>query len=902
MSSPYLDLQREQITWPDGTAIASPDEVFSRTPTRLTDILLKHKDSLTGLEEVRESHTGIEVPEHWTDLQAQILATKYCRGRNSRLSVKQESSYKEVFGRIVRKIGKVGLEKGYFKSKREASEFTGRLAYAMTNGWCMFNSPVLFNIGAEDWGQPQTPSACFLIGISDSIDSILDTYRVEGKIFQGGSGVGLNLSKLRAKGESLRGGGSSSGPISFMRGLDASAGSIKSGGTTRRAAILRCMDDWHLDVEEFIQCKSIGERVAAALATAGFSTMWNEPGGAYDYSPFQNSNNSVRLSDAFMRSYERDGDWTLHGVVDKTRTKTVKARNLLSQMAQACWESGDPGVQFSDTITAMHTCPNSGPITTANPCAEYNFLDNTSCNLASITLTKFVDESGRFLNERFAAITSMLCRAMDILIEQGEFPDPKIDKGTRDTRPLGIGYSDLGAMLMGAGLGYASPAGLSAVASITAYMTAVGYRESAHLAQEIGPFALYEENMEPFLEVMRKHHQASAQITSTYGTARLTETLLGVDQVWSETVEAVRKYGARNAQMTVTAPVGTISFLMDNSTTGIEPAGGVVLYKNLAGGGVMRLTLGCIKEGLESLGYSPAEVQSIIAYANLKGTLQPFSESGIHPEHEGVFLTAFQSAPGDRTLGAYDHLRILEATQPFLSGASSKTINCPNETTAEQIEAMYVDAWKMGIKCIAVYRDGSKGSQVISSQKKETEKIEEKLLTQEIRPVRKRLPAERQSITRKFQVGMVEGYISVSLFPDTGLPGEVFVNISKEGSTLSGLLDAFATSVSLNLQYGVPLEAMVEKFAMTRFEPSGFTGDPDAPMATSIIDYLFRWMSHRFLQDKEPTVQGSHLEQPTEHKPTAIGVCTKCGQYAMIPDGHCKVCSACGSQEGGCSS
>ena len=907
--SPYLAMQKQEIRWDDGP-ILSPQEVFDRTPTRLTNIVLTHTDSKTGVQSIIEEHNNIEVPEHWTELQAQMLATKYCRGRNSQTSPKCESSYKDVFGRIVRKIATSGLRFGYFVSKTEADAFAGRLAYGMTYGLFMFNSPVLFNIGAEEYGRRQSPSACFILSSEDTLASILDNYRVEGRIFQDGSGVGTNLSKLRAKGESLTGGGMSSGPVSFMRGYDASAGSIKSGGGSRRAACIRILDDTHPDILEFIECKVLGEKVAKALMDGGFSSAWNEEHGAYDLSPFQNANHSVRLSDAYMQAYLSGTDWKLTAITDHSKDRVIPAKTLLRKMAEACWASGDPGVQFDDTINTMHTVSNTDRASGSNPCSEFLHSDDTSCNLASITLTQFLKD-GKFNLNGFCACCSLLTRAMDILIEQGEFPDPRIDANTRSRRPLGVGFSDLGALLMASGIQYGSSDAFDFTGLVTGWMTATVYHESSFVAEEKGPFSLYAENREPFLAVMEKHAEAFRQrAEKANGSNPLVASVRTGSNPWSVTLENLRLHGSRNSQATVLAPVGTISFLMGNSTTGIEPATSVRTYKKLAGGGTLVLTLPCITDALKTLGYTKKEQESILRYAETNGTLQPCTESGLKPEHLPTFLTAFQSAPGDQVLEPKHHMHMLESVAPMLSGASSKTLNCPNSATVEDIEEMFVDAWKRGIKAVAIYRDGSKGSQVISTAKeKSKETIIEKVI--EVRevivktPVRERLPNERASVTKKFQVGPADGYVTVGLYPD-GRPGEIFIEMSKEGSTLSGLLDAFATAISMGLQYGVPLDAMIKKFSRMRFEPAGFTGEKGIPSASSIIDYIFRWIELRFVPTEKASEEANQMETQVEipapviRALEAIGICTRCGGFDLVPNGKCRVCRNCGESDGAC--
>ncbi len=817
---------------------------------------------------VFEQH-GVEVPAVWSQTATNVVASKYFRGRLG--TPEREWSVKQLIDRVVKTIANWGREGRYFASEQDAQVFEEELTHLIVHQQMSFNSPVWFNIGVP--GSPNQASACFILSVRDDMESILEWFQTEGRIFKGGSGSGLNVSTLRSSREHLSGGGLASGPVSFMRGADSVAGSIKSGGTTRRAAKMVVLNADHPDVREFIWCKAKEERKAWALGEAGYDMGLN--GEAWQSIQFQNANNSVRATDDFMRAALEDLDWTLRGVNDAAVVEGVKARGLLREIAEAAWDCGDPGMQFDTTINDWHTIPNSGRINASNPCSEYMSTDDSACNLASLNLLKFADESGEFDAEKFKRAVRVTFTAQEILVGNADYPTKKVERNAKAQRQLGLGYANLGAVLMERGLTYDSDEGRAYAASVTALMTGEAYAQSARIAAnpEIGPFEDYPKNREAMLRVIAKHRTAAYALPEE----KVPATLLGAArEAWDDALALGGVYGFRNAQSTVLAPTGTISFMMDCDTTGIEPDIALVKYKKLVGGGTLKLVNQTVPVALRRLGYDEAQVEAITAYITDKGTIE--SAPGLRDEHVAIFDCAFKAPNGARSIHHMGHIKMMGAVQPLISGAISKTVNLPAEATIEDVTDAFVQSWKHGVKAIAIYRDGSKKTQPVmtsdktSNQKERPDgrasldKKEEVRIVQKegaaapaspevSKPTRRRLPDTRASITHKFSIEGHECYITVGLFED-GTPGELFITMAKEGSTLSGMLDAFARSVSLLLQYGAPLSHLVEKFAHMRFEPSGWTGNAEIGFAKSIVDYVFRWLGLRFLSEDEKAYLG----------------------------------------------
>ncbi|MGB2572064.1 vitamin B12-dependent ribonucleotide reductase [Micromonospora citrea] len=783
---------------------------------------------------------GVEFPESWSVNAANIVTTKYFRGAVG--TPQREWSLKQLIDRVVSTYRKAGEEHGYFASPADAEVFAHELTWMLLHQVFSFNSPVWFNVGTPS---PQQVSACFILAVDDSMDSILDWYKEEGRIFQGGSGAGVNLSRIRSSKELLSSGGTASGPVSFMRGADASAGTIKSGGATRRAAKMVILDVDHPDIEEFVATKAREEDKIRALRDAGFDM---DLGGADIVSvQYQNANNSVRVSDEFMTAVENGGGFDLRGRLDGQTIETIDAKKLFRTIAQAAWECADPGLQYDDTINDWHTCPETGRITASNPCSEYLHLDNSSCNLASLNLMKFLRADGGFEVEKFVRSVEFVITAMDISICFADFPTEKIGETTRAYRQLGIGYANLGALLMASGLPYDSEQGRSVAAAITSLMTGTAYRRSAELAAIVGAYEGYARNAEPHKRVMRKHAAANDAIkpAGTVATAIQRE----ATKQWTEGNKVGDKHGWRNSQASVLAPTGTIGLMMDCDTTGVEPDLALVKFKKLVGGGSMQIVNQTVPRALRSLGYPEEQVEAIVEHIADHGHV--VDAPGLKPEHYPVF----DCAMGERSIAPMGHVRMMAAVQPFISGAISKTVNMPEAATVEDVEKIYFEGWKLGLKALAIYRDNCKVGQPLSVAKPnkaasaveapaEAEKAVEKVV--EYRPVRKRLPKKRPSQTVSFSVGGAEGYLTASSYPDDGL-GEVFLKMSKQGSTLAGVMDAFSVAISIGLQYGVPLETYVSKFTNMRFEPAGMTDDPDVRMAASVMDYIFRRLALDFL-------------------------------------------------------
>ncbi|TME71549.1 MAG: vitamin B12-dependent ribonucleotide reductase [Chloroflexi bacterium] len=791
---------------------------------------------------------AVEVPKFWSQTATNVVASKYFRGKLG--SPERESSVKQMVDRVVDTIARAGFEGGYFASASDRDAFADELKYLMVHQYASFNSPVWFNIGVE--GVPQQASACFILSVEDDMHSILDWFRDEGIIFKGGSGSGVNVSRIRSQKENLSGGGFASGPVSFMRGADSVAGSIKSGGTTRRAAKMVILDADHPDLHEFIWCKAKEEKKAWALGEAGYDMSLN--GEAWQSIQFQNANNSVRVTDEFMKKAQTDEDWSLTARIGGNVLETLKARALLREIAEAAWQCGDPGMQFDTTINDWHTSPASGRINGSNPCSEYMSIDDSACNLASLNLLRFVHSDGEFDVERFRAAVEIVFTAQEILVGHSDYPTAKIAENARSHRQLGLGYANLGALLMQRGLPYDSNQGRAYAAAVTALMTGAAYSQSGRIAEAVGPYEAYPKNKDAHDRVIQMHRLHAYRIRDELLPASL---LSAARQAWDDAVAFGRPAGYRNAQASVLAPTGTISFMMDCDTTGVEPDIALVKYKKLVGGGMLKLVNGSVPTALRRLGYSDTESGAITTYIEQYGTIE--GAPGIKDEDLPVFDCAFKPQNGERTIHHMGHIKMMGAVQPFISGAISKTVNLPETATIDDVTEAYVEAWKHGLKAIAIYRDGSKKVQPVNTTNKESnakavETVVERIV-EVTRPQRRRLADTRASLTHKFSIEGHEGYITVGLFEDN-TPGELFVTMAKEGSTLSGMMDAFATSVSLLFQYGVPLSHLVEKFGHMRFEPAGWTGNPEIGFAKSIVDYVFRWLGNRFLSEPDRAALG----------------------------------------------
>jgi ribonucleoside-diphosphate reductase alpha chain len=798
---------------------------------------------------------GVEVPSGWSVNATNILAQKYFRGALG--TEEREWSLRQVADRVVDTITAWGRKDGYFLDDAEAETFRDELKYTIIHQRAAFNSPVWFNIGVRN--VPQQASACFILAVEDSMDSILNWYTEEGTIFKGGSGAGVNLSRIRSSREGLRGGGTASGPVSFMRGADASAGTIKSGGKTRRAAKMVILNVDHPDIQDYIWCKAIEERTARALRDAGFDMDLD---GKDSHSiQYQNANNSVRVTDEFMHAVVDDTDWHLRGVIDGSIVETVRARDLFRELAEAAWQCADPGLQYDTTINRWHTSPNSGRINGSNPCSEYMHIDNSACNLASLNLLTFLTPDGTFDVEGFRSTVEVVFTAQEILVGNADYPTERIAENSRRFRQLGIGYANLGALLMAEGLPYDSDGGRAWAAALTALLTGHAYATSARTASRMGPFAGFTENRRPMLDVLRMHRDAAARIDEEIVPPEL---LSAAQESWDTAVDIAEEYGVRNAQASVLAPTGTIGLLMDCDTTGVEPDLGLVKTKKLVGGGTMSIVNQTIPRALTRLGYGPTQVEEIIAHIDEHKSI--LGAPHLSADHMPVFACSM----GDNTIHYMGHLRMMGAVQPFISGAISKTVNVPEEVTVEDVEQLHIEAWKLGIKAVAIYRDNCKVGQPLSTTKKSVEegsvtseaglhdaelaekvaKLEQALAKQTTvvvkQPIRERMPRRRRSSTWGFRVADCEGYVTVGEYDD-GRPGEVFMKVAKQGSTLAGIMDAFAISVSLGLQHGVPLATYVKKYTNMRFEPAGMTDDPDLRIAQSLVDYIFRRLAVDYL-------------------------------------------------------
>jgi ribonucleoside-diphosphate reductase alpha chain len=857
----------------------------------------------------------VEIPKFWSQQATNIVVSKYFRGTIG--TPDRERSVKQLIGRVVDTITGWARAQKYFASEDDLQSFSDDLKHLLVYQKAAFNSPVWFNCGFEK--APQC-SACFINSVQDTMESILTLAKTEGMLFKFGSGTGSNLSSIRSSRELLAGGGTASGPVSFMKGFDAFAGVIKSGGKTRRAAKMVILNADHPDVVEFINCKVDEEKKAWALIDAGYDGSFTGP--AYSSVFFQNSNNSVRVTDEFMRAVLDDGDWTTKAVRDASAMDTYKARDLMRQIAEATHICGDPGMQFDTTVNDWHTCPNTARINASNPCSEYMFLDDSACNLASINLMKFLREDGELDPTAFEAACRTMITAQEILVDNSSYPTPAIAKNSHEYRPLGLGYANLGAVLMSRGLPYDGDSGRDYAAAITALMHGAAFAQSARVARDHGgPFSGYEKNREPFMRVMRKHRAALKDINKTHMPKDLFE---AAKNVWDEVIELGEQHGFRNAQATVLAPTGTIGFMMDCDTTGVEPDIALVKYKKLVGGGLMKIVNQTVPMALAKLGYTPQQVKEIVEYIDENETIE--GAPHIKDKDLPVFDCAFKPARGVRSIHYMGHIRMMGAVQPFLSGAISKTVNVPKEATVEEIQQAYIDSWRMGAKAVSIYRDGSKRTQPLNTSR---DKEKATSVASVAGPTRRRLPDERNAITHKFDIAGHEGYITVGLFED-GTPGELFLVMAKEGSTISGFADAFAQAISYALQYGVPLQDLVDKFSHVRFEPSGMTKNPDVRFAKSIVDYIFRWMAAKFLSPEAQFRAGvnnrEELVTSPEQLPLDVAAaagasatavisspktssfaamknqedappCSTCGSI-MVRSGSCYKCANCGTTSG----
>jgi ribonucleoside-diphosphate reductase alpha chain len=787
----------------------------------------------------------VEVPKTWSQMATNVVVSKYFRGAVG--TPERETSVRQLISRVVDTITAWGEAGGAFATREDRETYRAELAYLLVRQHASFNSPVWFNVGVEK--RPQC-SACFINSVEDSMESILSLAKTEGLLFKYGSGTGSNLSNLRSSRERLSSGGSASGPVSFMRGYDAFAGVIKSGGKTRRAAKMVILNADHPDIVEFINCKVKEEKKAWALIDQGYDGSFN--GEAYNSVFFQNSNNSVRVTDDFMRSVVEDGTWTTRAVMTGEPMDTYRARELMQMIAEGTHACGDPGLQFDTTINDWHTCIKTDRIHASNPCSEYMFLNDSACNLASLNLIKFRRQDGEFDVRAFCQAVQIVLLAMEIIVDNSSYPRPRIAENSRRFRPLGLGYANLGALLMARGLPYDSDEGRDYAAAITALMTGQAYATSADMSRRLGPFADYAENREPFLRVIQKHRAAINQINPHRVPADLLD---AVKQIWTEAYTVGHDFGYRNAQVTVLAPTGTIGFMMDCDTTGIEPDIALIKYKKLVDGGLLKIVNHTVPGALERLGYTEDERTRILSYLEENETIE--GAPGLKDEHLPVFDCAFKPQSGQRSIQYMGHIRMMTACQPFLSGAISKTVNMPHESTIDEIMQTYIEAWKMGLKAIAIYRDGSKRLQPLNTGKGKTKP---KLLAPP-EPQRVRLPDERRALTHKFSIMGHEGYLTVGLYPN-GRPGEMFIAMAKEGSVVSGLMDSFATAVSIMLQYGVPLQVLIDKFSHVRFEPSGVTSNPEIPIAKSVMDYIFRWLELKFGDQRAGKTQDDELSDP----------------------------------------
>jgi ribonucleoside-diphosphate reductase alpha chain len=857
----------------------------------------------------------VEVPKGWSQTATNIVASKYFHGKPG--TPEREGSVRQLIKRVVESTVRWGEQGGYFASPQSRDIFRDELTHLLVEQKMAFNSPVWFNVGVQP--KPQC-SACFINSVKDDMVSIMNLAKTEGMLFKWGSGTGTNFSSLRGSHETLSGGGIASGPLSFMKGFDAFAGVIKSGGKTRRAAKMVILNVDHPDIADFIDCKMREERKAHHLIGVGYDASID--GEAYSSIFYQNANHSVRVTDEFMQAVEADRDWWTKNVNDGQPHKKYSSRELLKKMADSAWHCGDPGMQYDTTVNRWHTCKNTARINASNPCSEYMFLDDTACNLASLNLQKFLEPNGSFDVTGFRHAVDVTITAQEIFVDNASYPTEKITQNSFDFRPLGLGYANLGALLMSLALPYDSDAGRDMCGAVTALMHGEAYLQSARIAERLGPFKGFAANREPMLDVMRMHRDALRPIKPENVIPSLHR---AAQETWDQALALGEKFGYRNSQVTVLAPTGTIGFMMDCDTTGIEPDLALVKYKRLVGGGVIKIVNNTVPQALMKLGYTPEETNAIVTHIDKQGSIE--GAPGLKPEHLPVFDCSLTPPTGSRSISWRGHLRMMAAAQPFLSGAISKTINMPEEATVDEVMQAYVESWKLGLKAVAIYRDNSKKSQPLMSAgaKKDEKKLEAPAPQLELfkGAQRRKLPTERHSITHKFSVGGHEGYLTVGMYAD-GAPGEIFIKMAKEGSTLSGIMDGFALSVSIALQYGVPMKAMIDKFIHTRFEPSGFTGNPDIPYAKSVLDYIARWLGGKFISrdylvakdltngempaplslppELGPAIKSVSAAQPAEtSRPLAAiddaPTCANCGSL-MTRNGSCYKCGNCGETSG----
>ncbi len=883
---------------------------------------------------------NVEVPEFWSQTATDIVSSKYFSGKKN--SPEREKSVKQLINRVTKTISGWGAKDGYFDTPESAQNFENDLKWLLVNQYASFNSPVWFNVGVIE--RPQC-SACFILSVEDTMDSILkDWYTVEGKIFQGGSGSGLSVSKIRSSKEPLSKGGFASGPVSFMQAADGVANSIRSGGRTRRAAKMVVLNADHPDVKDFIYCKRNVEEMAKVLAQTGKydTTLDGKLFSIYTTLPFQNANNSVRVTDEFMEKVINDENWDLKAITTGEALETIRARELLEWCADAAWHSADPGMQYDTIINKWHTCPNTGRINASNPCSEYMHLDNSACNLASLNLLRFLKEDGAFDVELFKKAVDIIILAQDMLIDNSSYPTEKIGETARNFRELGLGFANLGALLMAQGLPYDSDSGRAMAGAISALYNGEAYKFSSEIAKHKGPFNGYLVNREPMLNVIRMHREESYKVDENLIDQK--ELIKEAQRAWDEALAFGYEFGYRNSQVSVIAPTGTIAFMMDCVTTGIEPAIALVSYKKLVGGGILRLVNNQVPQALNKLGYSSQQIQEIVDYIDKNDTIE--GAPHIKEEDLAIFDCSFKAAKGQRTISYIGHLKMMSAVQPFVSGAISKTVNLPKEATKEEVFNAFIEAWKLGIKAVAFYRDGSKTIQPLNTEKEKKKVISTKL-------TRRYLPDERPAVHHKFHIGGHEGYMNIGLYPDDYKVGETFINMAKEGSTIAGLMDTIAILTSISLQYGIPLKILVKKLKDMRFEPMGMTANKDIPFTSSIVDYVFKYLGNKFLTDEEkveigivPSANGNGFPAQTGHiettqTKTANGspnepinnleqmmtkltesnkdetesekaqatlalsetenpLCARCG-YIMYRAGTCLLCRNCGEVTGVCS-
>jgi ribonucleoside-diphosphate reductase alpha chain len=888
------------------------------------------------------SQNDVEVPSGWSMLATNVVASKYFYGAQD--TDEREYSVRQLIHRVSRTVADWGFEDGYFASAEDAEAFYDEMTFLCVNQYGAFNSPVWFNVGlhhvygytsdnrssytwddkaeaivpaGDTYASPQA-SACFIQAVEDTMEDIMRLASAEAMLFKYGSGTGTDLSTLRSSRERLSGGGTPSGPLSFMRVFDQVAAVIKSGGKTRRAAKMQSLKVQHPDIREFVSCKTNEERKAWALIEQGYDGSFG--GEAYESVMYQNANLSVRVTDAFMQAASSEGDWTTHAVLTGEPVDTFPARDLLRDMAEGTHMCGDPGVQYDTTINRWHTCKNTAPINASNPCSEYMFIDNSACNLASINLMKFVDKKGTFDIKTFEHVVRLYITAQEIMVDRASYPTEEITSNSHAYRPLGLGYANLGALIMRMGFAYDSDEGRAYAGAITSLMTGTAYKTSQELAKVKGSFDGYADNKECMLDVMKMHRDAVRDIDSDLAPDHM---VTAAAKTWDGVVDHAGRNGFRNAQVTVLAPTGTIGFMMDCDTTGVEPDIALIKYKQLAGGGMMKIVNNSLGLALDQLGYTGDQIETIAKYVDEHETIE--GAPGLLPEHLEVFDCAFRPKNGSRFISYKAHLRMMAAVQPFLSGAISKTVNVPTETSVAEIMQTYMEGWQMGLKAVAIYRDGSKRIQPLSTSKSGPEKVDisdDRLKAAMRKPFRRRMPATRQSITHKFEVAGHEGYLTVGMYEDGG-PGEMFITMAKEGSTVGGTMDAFGTAISLCLQYGVPVQELCQKFAHSRFEPSGFTKNPDIPIAKSIVDYIFRWLSvtfpnghasmmSRLAPEPEVAAPSAPVAAETEAKKPVAGTrvdeqfkgmmedapaCDKCGSIT-VRNGACYRCYNCGNSMG----